>query len=182
MARHNSYILFLFAIVFWFGCNTSEEDEKLLLDYSFNSGWIDSYSLKVYANQKAYLMKSNSDSNILYENNRINTIELERLIARLREAKINNKYEDTNLQDASSFSAIIYYEKNKSSKYYVYGNNYPKLLNSIRLYSSSCLKQGGWHKLKDTTIAFASQSKFNVAHRIDTSIRFLPPDTGLNMR
>lgn len=173
--------MFLFAILFSFSCNTSDEDEKLLLDYSFNSGWTDSYSLKIYANQKAYLMKSNSDSNILYENNRMNTIELEKLVVKLSEAKISNKYEDTNLQDASSFSAIIYYEKDKLSKYYVYGNNYPELLDLIRRYSSSCLKQDGWHKLKDTAIIFTSRSKFNIANKIDTSIRFLPPDTGLSV-
>ncbi|AMR30538.1 hypothetical protein A0256_03420 [Mucilaginibacter sp. PAMC 26640] len=131
MARLNNYILLFITNVFCYGCNKIADDNRLLLDYSFHSGWTHSYSLKVYANHRAYLIKSVSGVNSLYINNQINTKDLEEIIGKLSESTVHKKYEDTHIQDALSFNAIVYYGKDKASIYNVYGNKYPGLLNAI---------------------------------------------------
>lgn len=160
---------------FYCSCNKKAEPIRILLDYSYTSGWTNSYSIKIYSNGKAYLKKSTLRVDSIYVNNQLNINALNKIISKLKVAKINNKYEDPYVQDAASFNAIVYDDKSKASKYYVYGNKYPQLLDEIKGYSNASLKQNGWHQLKDTTIAFISMTNFKTTFKIDTVTRFLPP-------
>lgn len=177
MAKLNKYTLALLLLtVFYCSCNKNKEPVRVLLDYSFDNGWTHSYSIKVYTDGKAYLKKSTLTADSIYVNNQADINTLNEIISKLKVAKIANKYEDIHTQDAPSFNAIVYYDKSKASKYYVYGNKYPELLNEIKGYSNAFLKQNGWHQLKDTTVAFASLTSFKIIPKVDTNARFLPPE------
>jgi len=169
-------IILLLLAILNFSCHDDTKVKRVLLDYTFDNGWTNSYSIKIYTDGAAYLKKSTLRVDSFYSN-QINAEKLNQIVRKLREAKIDSKYEDTHIQDASSFNVIVYDESAKPSKYQVYGNKYPEILNNIKNYVETFSKQKDWHQLKDTMITFSSFTNFRTTPKMDTSLKFLPPKT-----
>jgi hypothetical protein len=179
MEKRNRFIKILFLIIVGFcSCKSKAAPVNLILDYSYDSGWAYSYSVKVYSDGKAYLRmrKTNQRTDSMYVKYKINVDSVQAIISKLKEANIARKYEDTFVQDAASFNFIIYLNNGRVSKYYVYGNKYPALLLKIKDYANLLSKRSGWDPLKDTTITFSSMANFNYAPKIiGTGKLILPP-------
>jgi hypothetical protein len=174
--RNRSIKIFLLIIIVFCSCKSKTTPVNLLLDYSYDSGWAYSYSVKVYSDGKAYLRKNNLRTDSLYVKDKINVDGLHAIISKVKEANIARKYEDTYVQDAASFNFIIYLNDGRVSKCYVYGYKYPDLLLRIKDYANLLSKERGWDRLKDTTITFSSMANFNYVPKIiDTVTLVLPP-------
>jgi hypothetical protein len=160
-------------VLICFACKQASKPKVLLLDYSWSSGWQYSFSLKVYDNGTTYLRKNDLRKDSFFVKKSININALNTLLLKARDAKMDTAYIQDNIQDASSFKAIIYPEGSYTKVYDVYGDNYPIILKQLekQLYQISKLK--GWTYIKDTTI------KFNSDHKIPTpkvdQVRFPPP-------
>ena len=168
--------IFLLIITCFCSCKNKKVPVKVLLDYSYDSGWTHSYSIKVYSDGKAYLRKNDLKKSSFYVKDRINIDSLYVIISKIKEQNIANKYEDTHVHDAPSFNAIVYDDVGKASKYYVYGYKYPESLQEIRNHVNTLYKEKGWSQLKDTAIIFSSMINFIYTPTvIDTGIRILSP-------
>ncbi len=177
MEKFNRYIkIILLIIVCFCSCRNKEKPVNVLLDYSYDSGWAYSYSIKVYNNGKAFLRKNNLKTDSLYVKDQVNVDSLYIIMSKMERTGLANKYEDTHVQDATSFNSIIYFNDGKVSKHYVYGDKYPDILRKVKDYANALSKAKGWNHLKDTTITFTSMTNFkHIPKIIDTGTRILPP-------
>jgi len=176
MEKLNKYLLTLLLLtVFCFSCKKNITDKRLLLDYSFDNGWNQAYSIKVYQDGKAFLKKSTLKKDSFYVSNQIDEDRLVKIVSKLKLANIDSIYEDSHIQDAPSFNIIVYDSNDKFSKYHVYGYKYPQILNEIKDYFKDALMEKSWQYLQDTSITFSSITDFKKFPKVDTNIKFLPP-------
>jgi hypothetical protein len=162
-----------FIISFW-GCIQKEKSATLILDYCYSSGWINSYSIKIYSTGHGYLNKNNLKTDSLFTTSRINIDSLSYLIDKIASSHVSDKYVQTNLQDGASFTAIIYSESGVAKKYHVYGDKFPDVLHKLKKFAYKLSTNNDWHFLNDTVINFASVIKLPQI-KLDSNVRFLPP-------
>lgn len=176
--RNYKHIVYFLVIAFSWSCGNKNKLVRLIIDYSSGSGWGYSYSIKVYTNGTAYLKKfSVKKIDTLWVKKEVDVNRLNAIVSRAREVKLAARYEQQNIEDASSFDIIFHYSNGKISKHHIYGHYYPELFAETRKYCDSLAQETGWSKLRDTTVVFESLSTyFNVSKlKLGDSVKFPPP-------
>jgi hypothetical protein len=172
MLKMDRFCTAVILLITCLGCKQLQKPTALILDYSWSSGWQYSFSLKVYDNGTTYLRKNDLRKDSLFVKN-IDIKSLDKLLLKARNTKLDTAYIQDNIEDASSFYAIIYPEASHTKIYNVYGDNYPVILKQLEKQLRITSELKGWTYLKDTTIKFGSLHKTPTL-KVDR-VKFPPP-------
>lgn len=155
---------FLIILILLFGCNTTNDNKVAFkkikeIDYTFDSGWKDAYSLKISSDGMCiigngrwkikYYIGQLSDKNIKSINSLIDSVPLE---------QYDSIYHE-NVVDQTSYKLVLINIKKDTIIKFVYGRTGPKLLND---FSNQLRKIKEELKFveRDTVIDFISRKNF----------------------
>lgn len=176
MAKYNSeckIVAVLVAISFMLSCSQKQPVKQLFIDYSYNDGWRNTYSMQVYENGQGVMKKAGLDSTWLFTNSNLNVAAIKSLVARVDEQKLAHRFMDERLQDGSAFNLYIYSAKEPPASYFVYGNKYPATLKNLQQYLFQLTRSKSWYSTKIDTVKYLSSKVFSIRPNVD-SIKFPP--------
>ena len=147
-----------------FSCNNTIDDKIVFktvteIDYTFDSGWKEAYSVKINADGKCVIGDGRWD--IKYYVGQLSSINIQSLDSLIESIPFKN-YDSTYIEDVvdqSSYKFFITNVNKDTTIKFIYGRTAPKLLNDL---SNRLRKIKEELKLteKDTVVDFSSRNKF----------------------